>query len=80
MSVLEEVKADVVFEDLGHKGVDASANGGEEHEDLGAIVVVRREGALDGLDLAVDALDAVAEFGAVAFGVGHGVFIRLEIP
>ncbi len=40
VSVLEEVEADVVFEDLGHEGVDASADGGEEHEDLGAVVIV----------------------------------------
>jgi hypothetical protein len=80
VAVLEEVEADVVFEHLGHQRVDASADGGEEHQDLRAVVVVGREGALDGLDLAVDALDAVADFGAVAFGGGHGVVIRRKIP
>jgi hypothetical protein len=55
------VLADVVFEDLGHEAVDAAADVGEEHEDVGAVRVAA-EGALDSVDLTADALDAGEEF------------------
>jgi hypothetical protein len=58
---LHHVLADVVFEDLGHEAVDAAADVGEEHEDVGAVSVAA-EGALDGVDLTADALDAGEEF------------------
>jgi hypothetical protein len=57
-AVLEQVQADVVLEDLGHDAVDAAADGGEKHEDVGAVLVLG-EGALDGVHLATDAFDAV---------------------
>jgi len=58
---LQHVLADVVFEDLAHEAVDAAADVGEQHEDVGAVGVAG-EGALDGIDLAADALDAGEEF------------------
>ena len=58
VAVLEEVEADVVFEDLGHEAVDASADCGKEHEDVGAVAIFG-ESALDSVHLAADALDAV---------------------
>jgi hypothetical protein len=50
---LHHVLADVVFEDLGHEAVDAAADVGEEHEDIGAIGIAA-EGALDGIDLTAE--------------------------
>ncbi|HXP10021.1 MAG TPA: hypothetical protein VN828_16070 [Acidobacteriaceae bacterium] len=58
---LHHVLADVVFEDLGHEAVDTAADVGEEHEYVGAISVAA-EGALDGVDLTADALDAGEKF------------------
>jgi hypothetical protein len=58
---LHHVLTDVVFEDLGHEAVDTAADVGEEHEDIGAVGVAA-EGALDGVDLTADALDAGEEF------------------
>src|ERR1035437_2503695 len=43
MAVLEQVQADVILKDLGHQAVDASAHGGKQHQDLGAVVIVARE-------------------------------------
>ena len=63
-----EMKADVVFEDFGHEAVDAAADGGELHEDLGTFVL-GFEGPLDGGHLAADTLDAVEELETFAF---HG--------
>jgi hypothetical protein len=58
---LHHVLADVVFEDLGHEAIDTAADVGEKHEDVGAVSVAA-EGALDGVDLTADALDAGEEF------------------
>jgi hypothetical protein len=58
---LHHVLADVVFEDLGHEAVDSAADVGEEHENVGAVSVAAK-GALDGVDLTADALDAGEEF------------------
>jgi hypothetical protein len=55
------VLADVVFEDLGHEAVDAATDVGEQHKDIGA-VGVSAVGALDGIDLAANALDAGEKF------------------
>jgi hypothetical protein len=53
---LHHVLADVVFEDFGHEAIDAAADVGE-HEDVGAVGIAGK-GALDGVDLAADTLDA----------------------
>jgi hypothetical protein len=66
---LHHVLADVVFEDLAHEAIDATADVGEEHEDVGAVGVAG-EGALDGVDLAANAFDTGKEFFVLA--VGHG--------
>ena len=70
---LQHVLADVVFEDLGHEAVDTAADVGEEHEDVGAVSVAA-EGALDGVDLTTDALDAGEEFFVLT--MSHFVFPR----
>ena len=60
-----DVQADVVLEDFGHEAVDAALYGGEEHEDVGAVLVLLKA-ALDGLQLALNPLGAVDELGAFA--------------
>jgi hypothetical protein len=66
----EQVQADVVLEDLGHQAVDAAAHVGKQHENVGA-VVAGGERALDGVDLAADALDAGDELLFFLVDVGH---------
>jgi hypothetical protein len=58
------VKADVIFEYLPHECIDSAADGGEKHEDVGAVAVLGKR-AFDSVDLAANALDAVEEFGSL---------------
>lgn len=76
---VHEVKADVGFEDFAHEGVDAAADGGEEHE-LPAAFFVGCEGALDGVELSADLAEALEEFEFFAVGLGHGALLGLTIP
>jgi hypothetical protein len=64
---LHHVLADVIFQDLGHEAVDAAADVGDKHEDVGAIGVAA-EGALDGIDLAAVASPASTYAGKLNLG------------
>jgi len=69
---VDEVEADMGFEDFTHKSVDAAADGSEEHK-LCAAVFIGKEGALNGIELAAEFADSLKEFYFFAFLVGHGV-------
>jgi hypothetical protein len=68
---VDEVGADVVFDDLGHQpGHGAAGAGDQVHDRLAAGFTV--EGTFDRLDLAADAADAGEELLFFPDGVGHG--------
>jgi hypothetical protein len=53
-----DVHADVIFEELGHEAAGSTTHGHGELHDFGA-VDIRLERALDGIDLATQAADAL---------------------
>src|ERR1035441_7464312 len=66
------MEPDVVFEHFGHQAVDSAAHVCQQHKDVRAIVA-RGQGALDGVDLATDPLDAGDEFLRFFFEMGHNL-------
>src|SRR2546428_6871839 len=67
---INDVDADVVLHDLGHKAVDRGRNGRDELQCLGA-PRLRLKSPLDGLDLSSDAADATDQLRLLADGVAH---------
>jgi hypothetical protein len=65
---VEHVLADVTFEDLDDQAAHRPAGGGDQLEQIGAILLFV-QGALDGLDLSSDAPDSPDEL----FFAGQGV-------
>ena len=68
---VDEVEADMGFEDFTHESIDAATDGSEQHE-LPAAVFIGEQGALDGVELPAEFADALEEFNFLAFLVGHG--------
>ena len=68
---VDEVEADVGFEDFAHESVDAAADGSEEHE-LSSAIFIGEQGALNGVELSAEFADSLEEFNFLAFLVGHG--------
>src|SRR5579883_208169 len=52
-----DMETNVVLENFRHQAVYAAANGGQQHENVGALIAFA-DGALDGVDLTGQALDA----------------------
>jgi len=71
LGAVGEVKTNMGFQILAHEAVYASANGSEEHQ-LVAAIVLGKEGALDGIELAAEFADALQELQFFPFVVGHG--------
>jgi hypothetical protein len=72
LDAVDEVKSDVGFENLGHEAVDAAADGREQHE-LASAIIVGRQRALDGVQLATQFAYALRELDGFAFVMGHEV-------
>jgi len=67
---IDQVEADVGFEDFAHEAVDTAAHGSKKHE-LCAAIFIGEQGALDGVELAAEFADALEEFKLFSFLVGH---------
>src|SRR5437016_3978126 len=65
---IDEVFADVSFEDVGHKTVDSAATGGNLLQDCRAVMCMR-DGAFQRVDLSANSADSCQQFCAVANGV-----------
>lgn len=67
---IDDVKANVVLENLGHEAVDRSACGGERLQN-GAAIAFCFEEFFDAIELPADSLDAVEQLGAFANSVSQ---------
>ncbi len=56
LGAVGQMEADMRLQNLAHEAVDASTDGGEEHE-LSAAILVGSEGALDGVELSAEFSD-----------------------
>lgn len=79
LGAVDEMEADVGFEDLAHEAIDAAADGGEEHQ-LTAAVFIGVDEALDGIELAAEAANALEELDLFAFVDGHRRITSCYIP
>jgi hypothetical protein len=77
LGAVGEMKADVRFKHLAHEAVDASTNGGKEHQ-LAAAVFIGGERTLDGVELAAQFAQALKQLHFFPFVVRHGAFLRLD--
>ena len=67
---VDEVEADMGFEDFSHEAVDTAADGSEQHE-LSAALFIGEEGAFNGVKLTAKFPEALKEFHFFSFMVGH---------
>jgi hypothetical protein len=70
-NAVREVEADVCFEHLRHKAVDATTHRGKLHQ-LTAAVLIGCQRALDRVELAAELFQPLHELEFFAFLMGHG--------
>jgi hypothetical protein len=68
---VDEMETNVGFENLAHKAVNSAADGGEEHQ-LTPAIFIGGDQALDSIELAAEAADALEQLNFLAIVQGHG--------